>query len=164
MPCTPSSICYASLHKALHLFPSLAVSAYKQFHALHPRAPGPDHWFTPASSCSGPGAISGICLYDGLLGPWTARSRTRLSHQGQARGTKMYVCPLLPPGLCPMLPPSWILSSPATWILARGLKMKSLRIHLSSSKSLCVTQSKRLRPSEIKLDELFLRHTLKLFR
>ena len=49
-------------------------------------------------------------------------------------------------------------------ILARGLKMKSLRIHLSSSNFSCVTQTENLGPSEIKLDEFFLRHALKLFR
>ena len=48
--------------------------------------------------------------------------------------------------------------------VARGLKMKSFWIHLASSNFTCVTQTKRLRPSELKLDDFFLRHTLKLFR
>ena len=47
--------------------------------------------------------------------------------------------------------------------VARGLKIKSFWIHLSSSNFLCVTQTKSLRPSEIKLDGFFLRHTLKPF-
>ena len=48
--------------------------------------------------------------------------------------------------------------------VSRGLKIKSFRIHLSSSNFLCVTQTKSFWTSEIKLDGFFLRHTLKLLR
>ena len=69
---------------------------------------------------------------------------------------------------CPVsCPVSTVVQYPLSSVqcpVARGLKMKSLRIHLSSSNFSCVTQTMSLRPPEIKLDEFFLRHRLKLFR
>ena len=54
--------------------------------------------------------------------------------------------------------------SDLTWVVARGLTVKSLRINPSSSNFLCVTQTKRIRPLEMKLPEFFRTRTLKLFQ
>ena len=48
-----------------------------------------------------------------------------------------------------------LLKDPVYSLVARGLKIKSFAIHLSSLNFSCVTQTKRLRPSEMKLDEFF---------
>ena len=48
------------------------------------------------------------------------------------------------------------------WTLARGLIMKSFRIHPSSSNFPCVTQTRRIGPLEMKLHEFFRTRKLKL--